>query len=52
MLCRYWAFKAAHRKLRKLALRSAEFDPQLYYCGGPSLIRAAERLAQIRDEAA
>ena len=41
-----------HPALRKLDLRSAEFDPQLYYCGGPSLIRAAERLAQIRDEAA
>ena len=41
-----------HPALRKLGLRSAEFDPQLYYCGGPSLIRAAERLAQIRDEAA
>ena len=41
-----------HPALRKLGLRSAQFDPQLYYCGGPSLIRAAERLAQIRDEAA
>ena len=41
-----------HPALRKLGLRSAEFDPQLYYCGGPSLIRAARRLAPIRDEAA
>ena len=41
-----------HPALRKLGLRSAEFDPQLYYCGDPSLIRAARRLAQIRDEAA
>ncbi len=28
-----------------LAMRRAEFSPQLYFCGGPSLIRAAERLA-------
>ena len=38
-----------HPALRKLATRRAEFDPQLYFCGGPSLIRAAERLARIRD---
>ncbi len=28
----------------------AEFDPTLLYCGGPTIIRAAERLAQIRRE--
>ena len=39
-----------HPALRKLATRRAEFAPQLYFCGGPSLIRAAERLAAIRDE--
>lgn len=41
-----------HPALRKLAMRRAEFSPQLYFCGGPSLIRAAERLAEIRDEQA
>ena len=40
-----------HPALRKLSTRGAEFAPQLYYCGGPSLIRAAKRLAQIRDGA-
>ncbi|MEL7729304.1 ABC transporter substrate-binding protein [Citromicrobium bathyomarinum] len=39
-----------HPALRKLTTRRAEFAPQLYFCGGPSLIRAAERLAAIRDE--
>ena len=41
-----------HPVLRDLPTRRAEFSPQLYYCGGPSLIRAAERLAAIRDGAA
>ena len=41
-----------HPALRRLATRRAEFAPQLYYCGGPSLIRAAERLARIRDDRA
>ena len=41
-----------HPALRKLDMRRAEFAPQLYFCGGPSLIRAAERLAAIRDGAA
>lgn len=40
-----------HPALRKLDTRRAEFSPQLYFCGGPSLIRAAERLAAIRDDA-
>lgn len=31
--------------------RIASFDPSLIYCGGPSMIRAAERLAAIRDSA-
>lgn len=29
-------------------MRRAAFDPALLYCGGPTIIRAAERLAQIR----
>ena len=41
-----------HPALRKLPTRRAEFAPQHYFCGGPSLIRAAERLAEIRDGAA
>lgn len=28
----------------------AEFDPALLYCGGPTIIRAAERLAEIRRD--
>ncbi|RDS76129.1 cobalamin ABC transporter substrate-binding protein [Alteriqipengyuania lutimaris] len=38
-----------HPALRKLDTRRAQFDPQLYFCGGPSLIRAGNRLAAIRD---
>jgi len=30
----------------------AEFDSGLLYCGGPTIIRAAQRLAEIRDIAA
>ncbi len=30
----------------------ASFDPALLYCGGPTIIRASERLAQLRDLAA
>jgi len=41
-----------HPALRKLATRRAEFAPQLYFCGGPSLITAARRLAQLRDGSA
>ena len=41
-----------HPVLRDLPTRRAEFSPQLYYCGGPSLIFAADRLAAIRDGAA
>ncbi|WP_285709084.1 ABC transporter substrate-binding protein [Erythrobacter oryzae] len=29
----------------------ASFDPSLIYCGGPTILRARERLAQIRAEA-
>ena len=25
------------------------FDPSLLYCGGPTIIRAAERLKEIRE---
>lgn len=32
-------------------IRIAEFDPSLLYCGGPTIIRAADRLADIRMEA-
>ena len=28
----------------------APFDPALLYCGGPTIVRAAERIGQIRDE--
>lgn len=38
-----------HPVLRKLPAARAELSPRLYYCGGPSLIRAAERLAAIRE---
>lgn len=41
-----------HPALRNLETRRAQFSPQLYFCGGPSLIRAAERLAAIRDDTA
>ncbi len=41
-----------HPALRELPTRRAQFSPRLYFCGGPSLIRAAERLAAIRDGAA
>lgn len=30
------------------AMERAAFDPALLYCGGPTIIRATERLAQIR----
>lgn len=33
-------------------VRRAAFDPALLYCGGPTIIRAAERLAEIRKGAA
>ena len=29
-------------------MRRESFDTSLLYCGGPTIIRAAERLAQIR----
>lgn len=32
-------------------MRRAVFDTQLLYCGGPTIIRAAERLAAIREDA-
>ncbi len=31
-------------------MRRASFDTRLIYCGGPTIIRAAERLAQIRAD--
>ncbi|QIG55156.1 ABC transporter substrate-binding protein [Altererythrobacter sp. BO-6] len=41
-----------HPALQQLhGTRIASFDPSLIYCGGPSMIRAAERLAAIRDSA-
>ena len=33
-------------------MRRADFDMQLVYCGGPTIVRAVERLAEIRDGAA
>lgn len=42
-----------HPALAKLrGTRVESFDPSLLYCAGPSMIRAAERLAEIRDAAA
>lgn len=41
-----------HPALQQLhGTRIASLDPSLIYCGGPSMIRAAERLAAIRDSA-
>lgn len=38
-----------HRVLDRLpAMQRAAFDPGLLYCGGPTIIRAARRLAEIR----
>lgn len=28
----------------------ADFDPQLIYCGGPTILKARERLAEIREQ--
>lgn len=43
----------AHPALDALqGVRRARFAPQLLYCGGPTIIRAAERLAQLRREIA
>jgi iron complex transport system substrate-binding protein len=40
-----------HPVLAQLATtRIASFDPSLLYCGGPTIIRAVERLAEIREE--
>ena len=40
-----------HPALAKLDdLRTASLDQSLLYCGGPTIIRAAERLSQIRRE--
>jgi iron complex transport system substrate-binding protein len=33
------------------ATRIAAFDPSLIYCGGPTILRARDRLAEIRREA-
>ena len=39
----------AHPALAALqGTRRARFDPQLLWCGGPTIIRAAERLAAVR----
>ena len=41
----------AHPALAGLAETDVErFDPSLLYCGGPTIIRAAERLAEIREK--
>jgi iron complex transport system substrate-binding protein len=40
----------SHRVLGSLAsTRRESFDPSLLYCGGPTIIRAAARLAEIRS---
>lgn len=40
----------AHPALSALkSVRRERLDPSLLYCGGPSIIRAVERLAQIRN---
>jgi iron complex transport system substrate-binding protein len=40
-----------HPALRHLAgVRYARLDPSLLYCGGPTIVRAAERLAQLRRD--
>ena len=39
-----------HPVLEKLAaMRRESFDTRLIYCGGPTIIRAARRLAEVRD---
>jgi iron complex transport system substrate-binding protein len=40
---------ALHPLVAKLPTRVAAFDRQLLFCGGPSLLPAAARLAAIRD---
>jgi iron complex transport system substrate-binding protein len=38
-----------HPSLRHLrGARYAQLDPSLLYCGGPTIVRAAARLAQVR----
>jgi iron complex transport system substrate-binding protein len=40
----------AHPALRRLpGVRYASLEPNLLYCGGPTIPRLAERLAQLRD---
>lgn len=40
-----------HPLLKRLPeMRRAEFDPSLLYCGGPTIIRAAQRLSAIRKQ--
>ena len=42
----------SHPALENLAgMRRESFDTRLIYCGGPTIIRAAERLAEIRGAA-
>ena len=43
--------KLGHPALSALkGTRRAQFDPQLLYCGGPTIPRALDRLTQIRKE--
>ena len=39
-----------HPALGELASRRVDLDPSLLFCGGPSIIRTADRLAEIRLE--
>jgi len=42
----------SHPSLRSLPeVRYAQLDPTLLFCGGPTIVRAARRLAEIRTEA-
>jgi iron complex transport system substrate-binding protein len=38
-----------HPALRNVAgMATVPFDPALLYCGGPTIVRAADRLASVR----
>ncbi len=42
----------AHPALKSLTAKRAKLDPKLLYCGGPTIIAAAQRLAAIRNQLA
>nr|WP_246385853.1 ABC transporter substrate-binding protein [Novosphingobium hassiacum] len=41
-----------HPALTSLTAKRAKLDPKLLYCGGPTIIAAAQRLAQVRRQLA